>query len=150
MLAAILSALHLLALAIGLPAIWSRAQALRGPLDPAGVRRVLLADHAWGMAAFLWLATGPWRAFGPIEKGTAFYLSSPLFHLKIGLFLLVVLLEIWPMIRLIRWRMQLKRGQPVDLGAAPAMRTLSLVQTVLVIAIVFVASFMARGFGMAR
>ena len=45
-LAAILSALHLLALAIGLPAIGMRAAALRGPLDPAGLKRVFAADNA--------------------------------------------------------------------------------------------------------
>jgi len=148
--AAILSALHLLALAIGLPAVVLRARALRAAPDPAAVRRALAADSAWGIAAVLWLLTGPARAFGPFEKGAAFYLSSPLFYAKIGLFLAVFVIEIAPMASLIRWRMALGRGESPDLGAAPLFATLSWIEAALVVTIVFVAAFMARGFGLAR
>ena len=148
--AALLSAIHLLALAIGLPAVVLRAVALREASDPAALRRALIADGAWGFAALLWLATGPARAFGPFEKGSAFYLSSPLFYVKLGLFLAIFLLEIAPMVGLIRWRMALGRGGSPDLGAAPLYATLSWVEAGLVVTIVFVASFMARGFGLAR
>jgi len=147
-LSAIVSALHLLALAIGLPAIVLRGRALRGPLDGAGIKRVLAADNAWGIAAILWLTTGPARAFGPLEKGSAFYLSSPLFFLKVSLFLVVFLLEIAPMTALIRWRMALGRGAAPDVTQAPLFARLSTIEAGLVVTIVFVAAFMARGFGM--
>jgi putative membrane protein len=146
---AILSALHLLALAIGLPAIVLRALALRAASDPAALRRALAADAAWGIAAILWLVTGPARAFGPLEKGTAFYLSSPLFYAKLGLFLSIFLLEIAPMATFIRWRMALRRGESPDLGAARLFATVSWIEAALVVTIVFVAAFMARGFGLA-
>src|SRR5213593_2118736 len=82
--AAIDSAFHLLALAIGLPAIVIRGITLAGPLDAAAVRRTLRADTLWGIAAGSWLATGAVRAFGPLEKGSAFYLHSTLFYIKMG------------------------------------------------------------------
>jgi len=155
---AILSALHLLALAIGLPAVVLRARALRavseaassGSSDLAAVRRVLAADTWWGIAALLWLLTGPARAFGPMEKGTAFYLASPLFYVKLGLFALIFAIEIAPMATFIRWRMALGRGAAPATGAARLFATLSWIEAVLVVAIVFVAAFMARGFGLAR
>ena len=147
-LSAILSAIHLLALAIGLPAIVFRAAILRTAAHEADVHRALAADTAWGVAALLWLATGPARAFGPFEKGAAFYLSSPLFYLKIALFLAIFLIEITPMAALIRWRMALGRGAAPDLGRAPLYATMSWIEAALVLAIVFVASFMARGFGL--
>ena len=78
MLAAIFSALHLLALAIGLPSVFLRGRALRGPLDESGLRRLFLADTLWGIAAGLWIVTGLVRAFSGLEKGSQFYLSSPL------------------------------------------------------------------------
>jgi putative membrane protein len=145
--AAVLSGLHLLALAIGLPAIYVRTRALKGPLDGEGLRRVFVADSWWGLAALLWIATGPVRAFGPFEKGAAFYLGTWLFHLKLGLFALIFALEITPMVGLIRWRMALRRGESPDLSAAPLYRILSHVEMGLVVVIVFVAAFMARGFG---
>jgi len=147
-LSAIVSALHLLALALGLPAIVLRARALRGTLDGAGVKRVLAADNAWGIAAILWLTTGPARAFGPLEKGSAYYLSSPLFFLKISLVLAVFILEIAPMVGFIRWRMALGRGAQPDVSKAGLYARLSTIEAVLIVVIVFVAAFMARGFGM--
>ena len=146
--AALLSALHLLALALGLPAIVLRARALSGPRERIVPGRVLAADTAWGVAALLWLLTGPARAFGPLEKGSAFYLGSWLFYVKMALFLLVFVLEIRPMIALMRWRAQLRRGETLDLSRAGSYATTSWIEAALVIAIVFVASFMARGFGL--
>ena len=142
--AAVMSALHLLALAIGLPAIVMRARALQGPLDAAGIKRVLTADSLWGLAALLWILTGPARAFGPFEKGTAFYLGSPLFFVKLGLFLLILALEIRPMVAFIRWRITLSAGGTPDRSHAPLYATLSWIEGGLVVTMVFAASLMAR------
>src|SRR5919199_4942063 len=69
MLSAVFSALHLLALAIGLPGVFLRGRALKGPLDETGLRRLFAADTVWGVAAGLWIVTGLLRAFGGLEKG---------------------------------------------------------------------------------
>jgi putative membrane protein len=144
---AIASALHVLALALGLPAVYLRGRALRGRLDAEGLRRLFAADSVWGVAALLWLATGLLRAFGGLEKGTGFYTGSSLFWTKLGLFALVGALEVWPMMTLIRWRGLVKRGRAPDTAAAPALYRVTHAQMALVVVIVFVASFMARGFG---
>jgi putative membrane protein len=146
-LSSVISSLHLLALAVGLPAVFLRGRALKGPLDTAGLGRLLAADNAWGLAALLWIGTGLLRAFGGLEKGTDFYLRSPLFWTKMALFLAVVLLEIRPMLTFIRWRVQLGRGQAVDTSPARALYTLNHVQLAIVVVMVFVASLMARGIG---
>ncbi len=144
---AIVAALHYLALAIGLPAVFLRGRALKGSLDEAGLRRLFAADTAWGVAAGLWLLTGLLRAFGGLEKGTAFYLGSRLFQLKLGLFVLVVALEIWPMLTLVRWRRAQAAGRPIDRSLAPALDRLNLREMAIVVSMVFVASAMARGLG---
>jgi putative membrane protein len=143
---ALLSSLHLLALALGLPAVFFRGRALKAQLDASGLKRLFAADAVWGLAAVLWLGTGLTRAFGPFEKGTQFYLHSALFHTKLTLFVLVLLLEVWPMLTFIRWRIQIKKGQTPNVARARALYVVNHVQMVLVVAIVFVASFMARGF----
>ena len=147
MLSAVVSSLHLLALAIGLPAVFLRGRALKGRLDADGLRRVLAADNVWGIAAGLWVVTGLLRAFGGLEKGTEFYLHSPLFWVKMALFVLVLLLEIRPMITFIRWRRQLGRGATVDTNVAPALYTHNHIELAIVVVMVFVASLMARGVG---
>jgi putative membrane protein len=145
--AAVVSSLHLLALAIGLPSVFLRGRALKGQLDADGLRRLLAADNVWGVAAVLWIVTGLLRAFGGLEKGTDFYLRSPLFWTKMALFLLILLLEVRPMVTFIRWRIQLGRGLPVDTSVARRLYTLNHIELALVVVMVFVASLMARGIG---
>jgi len=148
MTSAIVSALHVLALALGLPSVYLRGRALKGPLDRDGLRRLLAADTVWGIAAGLWIATGLLRAFGGLEKGSQFYLQSPLFWTKMALFATVIILEIWPMVTFIGWRGALRRGETPDTSRARALYLVNHVEMGLVVLIVFVASFMARSFGM--
>jgi putative membrane protein len=147
MLSAVVSSLHLLALAIGLPAVFLRGRALRGPLDDAGFRRLFAADNLWGVAAALWLVTGLLRAFAGLEKGSAFYLGSALFWTKMALFVSVTALEIHPMLAMIRWRRDRGAGRTPDTSSARKLYLISHIEMALVVVIVFVAGFMARGFG---
>ncbi len=146
MLSAIVSALHVLALALGLPAVFLRGRALRGPLDAEGLRRLFAADNVWGLAALLWIVTGLARAFAGLEKGSAFYLGSALFWVKLALFGIVFVLEVGPMLTLMRWRRLLALGQMPDTSPARTLHVLTHIELALVVAIVFVAAFMARGF----
>ena len=145
---ALVSALHLLALALGLPGVFLRGRALRGPLDAAGLGRLFAADTIWGLAALLWLGTGLLRAFGGLEQGSQFYLASPLFGVKMALLGLILLLEIWPMATFIRWRVQRGRGQAPDTAAARRLYRVNQLQVGLLVAMVFAASLMARGVGL--
>jgi putative membrane protein len=142
-----LAALHLLALGMGLGAIWVRARTLGGELDSRGLQRALRADAWWGAAAALWITTGLWRLLGGLEKSTGYYLQNHVFLTKMGLLLVILALEVWPMVTLTRWRRAVATGQAVDLGRAPAIARISLVQTGLVVLMVFAATAMARGIG---
>src|SRR5262245_22130420 len=142
---AIVAALHYLALAVGLPAVFLRGRALKGPLDDTGLRQLFAADSAWGLAAALWLATGLLRAFAGREEGSSYYLQSRLFYLKMALLLAIVALEVRPMLTLARWRKVRRRGSRVDTSQAAALFRVTHVQLALTIVMVFVASAMARG-----
>jgi putative membrane protein len=134
-------------LGVGLGAVWGRARALRGTLDTAGLRRVFALDGLWGLAFLLWLVTGLWRVLGGVEKDTSYYLQQPMFHAKMGLLLIVLILELSPMITLIRWRGAARRGETVNTTRALTLARISSLQTLLVILMVFAASAMARGVG---
>ena len=145
--AAILSALHLIALAIGAPAIVLRSRALKGPMDDAHVARATTADNFWGVAGLLWIATGLMRAFGGFEKGASWYLHNPLFLAKLGLVALLLLLEIHPAVTLVRWRLARMRGETPDTSKARTLCVISQVQVAIVGVLVFVAAAMARWSG---
>ncbi len=142
-----LASLHLLALGIGLGAVWARSRALNGPLDRAGLRRVFAADSWWGVAAALWLVTGLWRLLAGTEKAIGYYMHNHLFWTKMALFVLILLLELAPMLGLIAWRRQLARGAEPDTRRAPLYRRLSVLESIIVILMLVIAAGMARGYG---
>ena len=142
----LIATLHLLTLPLGLGAVWARSRALSRTRSAADLSSVFVADNLWGLAAFLWLATGLLRVFAGLDKPTGYYLHAHVFYAKMGLFLVVVLLELRPMITLIRWRGALRRGVAVDTTAAPALARISQIQVALVVMIVFAATALARGF----
>ncbi|SDA52670.1 putative membrane protein [Pseudomonas sp. NFACC15-1] len=144
-----LAAIHLLAFALGFWAVLTRGTALRrlaGGVD--AVRGVLVADNLWGLSALVLLVTGGMRAFGGYEKGTDYYLHQPLFHLKMTLLLLILLLEIVPMIALIKWRMAMRKGVAIDPSNAGRLARISHIEALLLILMVVAATGMARGVGL--
>lgn len=143
----VLATVHLLALGVGLGAVFVRAKALLGRLDDDGLRRVFAADSWWGLAAILWIGTGLWRLFASTEKTTEYYLSNHVFWTKMLLLLGVLAMEIRPMLTLIRWRRDVGRGVPPETSSAARLARISYAQTVLIVLMVLAATAMARGIG---
>ena len=117
-------------------------------MDAETLRQVFYADSLWGLAAVLWISTGLWRLLAGLEKGTGYYLQNHIFLTKMALLALVLLLEIRPMITLIRWRRAVARREAPDTRAAPMLARISFVQAGLIMLMVFAAAAMARGMGM--
>ena len=144
----VLAWIHLLALGVGLGGVWGRARALRdslrNPVDERAIRRALVADAWWGVAAAVWLVTGLWRLLAGTEKSTTYYLTNLAFDAKMLMFVGILALEVWPMLTLIRWRRRTREPQARDAGR---IEVISYVECALVIAMVFAAVSMARGFG---
>ena len=138
------AAVHLLALGIGLGAVWARGRALSGTPD---LKKAFYADNWWGTAAILWIGTGLVRLFASLEKGTGYYLHNTLFQAKMTLLIIILVIEIAPMVNLIRWRVQVARGEQPDTHLAPRMALISRVEAGLVVLMVLAATAMARGYG---
>jgi putative membrane protein len=113
--------------------------------DPAFLVRV---DIGYCIAAAAVLSSGAGRLFFGV-KPAAFYLGNPVFHAKIGLFVLLGLLSIVPTRAFLRWR-RLRRADPA--WALPAaeqrrVRLLVLIELHLVALLPLLAALMARGIG---
>ena len=145
--AALLSALHVLSLGIGLGAVFARGRALRriAAEGPSAVRSAFLPDSLWGLAALLWIVTGLGRLFGGVEKSLDFYLYNGFFWLKMGMFASIFALEITPMLTLVRWRIAVRAGESLDTSKASLLARINTVELVLVVLIPFAAAAMARG-----
>jgi putative membrane protein len=141
---ALLSAVHILTLPMGLGAVFMRGRALDRPPSDIEWDRLFAADNAWGIAAGLWMASGLARVFLG-GKEPSFYWYNGFFWVKVALFALIFALEVTPMITFIRMRSARKQGASLPRFSVVTFRRINQAEIVLVIAIVFVAAFMARG-----
>ena len=145
---AVLAYLHLLAILTMVVFISSEAALCRIQwLNAAVVERLARVDMVYGIAAIAVLVTGIARTWWGV-KGTAWYWTNPLLHLKLALFIIVGVLSIFPTLTYFRWRKALRAS-----GMLPAeadirkTRRLVMVQAHLIALIPLVAVFFARGFG---
>ncbi len=78
-------------------------------------KRIVIADICYGLAAVIILVTGILRVlyFG---KGSDYYLDNPVFYIKVGLYLLVGLVSLYPTITFILWVRDLQNNQVPTLG----------------------------------
>ena len=143
---AVLSCLHLLALLTMVVFLSSQAALCRSEwMNAAVVQRLARLDLVYAFAAVAVLATGLLRLFLG-AKGVTWYVSQPLFHLKMALFVLAFLLSLKPTVVFRRWSRQLR-----DNGTLPAesevlpTRKWVMWQAHLIPVIAAVAVFYARG-----
>lgn len=141
---ALLSAIHVLTLALGLGAVFMRGRSLARPLDDVEWRRLLAADTAWGLAAALWIASGLARVFYGGKEPT-FYWHNGFFWAKLAMFAAVFALELTPMLTFMRVRVAMRNGAALPRFPVAVYRRINSAEIALVIAMVFTAAFMARG-----
>jgi putative membrane protein len=152
--AAFASGLHIFGVAVALASVtWRGVALLRASdadSDGAVVQRAsdqaLRADNIWGVSALMMWGSGLMRAFGGLEKGALFYEHNGLFFVKLGALALMMCVELVPMVVLLRWRLR-RRRQPSfqDPVWARRLAFISFAEAAVVIGVLFLAPFMARG-----
>jgi len=121
---------------------------LKPGLSKPQIKLLAMVDLIYGLSAILVLATGllRWFVYG---KGNDYYLSNPLFHAKITLFVTIGILSIFPTIKFLKWRRQINNGQEPQIGEKVIKRQLLFIriELFLVIIIPLLAVMIARGVG---
>ena len=114
------------------------------------VQRLAIIDLLYGLAAGVVLLTGLLR-FAHFGKGIHFYLGNPVFYVKVGMFLLVALISLYPTRQFLSWRKMLKQGDlpPLDPPTIKRLRAVIRIELSLLIVIPLLAVLMARGIGYA-
>lgn len=145
---AILAFLHISAILALVVFITSEAAICRPEwMKPEIVERLVTVDRIYGIAAMAVFATGLLRIYLGM-KGSGWYWSNWLLHLKLALFVATALISIKPTLRFARWRRELRAT-----GALPAadevrsIRKLVMLQAHIIPLIPLAAVFLARGFG---
>ena len=104
--------------------------------------RLLLLDRIYAVAGVVILVAGLllWLAVG---KAAAFYSANPLFHAKLGLFVVVAAISLFPAAAIRR----LSRQTGEVLTLAPSVLLIKRLELVLLLAFPLLAVLIARGIG---
>lgn len=110
------------------------------------VKSLAVVDLIYGLSAILVLATGllRWFMYG---KGYDFYMSTPLFHIKLTLFIVLGILSIFPTLKILKWKKQYKGGEEPEISEKQVKRLLMFIRIeLLIVAIIpLLAVMIARG-----
>ena len=145
---ALLAYAHILAILTMVVFLASEATLCRVQwLNAAVVERLAKIDTVYGISAAAVLLTGIARTWWGM-KGTAWYWTNPLLHVKVTLFVVIGLLSIKPTLTFLRWRRELRAtGALPDEAEIVKTRRLVMVQAHILPLIPLAAVFLARGFG---
>lgn len=145
---ALLAYAHLLAILTMVVFVSSEAALCRAEwMNARVVERLGKVDMIYGIAAAAVLLTGLARIGWGI-KGSAWYWSNGLLHLKLALFVAVALMSIKPTLTFRRWIRQLKAdGALPDEAQVKTARKWVMIQAHLIALVPLAAVFLARGFG---
>ena len=135
---------HLLVFAL-VSMLVAQSVLLRGRISSDVLSRLGGIDRGYGITALALLVVGFLRVIQGI-KGEDFYLHNPWFHAKIGAFLLVGLLSVWPTIGFLRWRKALK----ADAAFLPGEREVRRLRAIIGFELILVALIFACAAAMAR
>jgi putative membrane protein len=119
----------------------------REPVEPRRARVLLRVDIAYFVSALAALATGLLRAFFGVKE-PAFYFSNPVFHAKLGVFVLVAALSVPVTLAYRRWDKTLRSGDGVvPAGEVRRVRAFLWIEVALLAVLPALAVLMARGVG---
>jgi len=143
---AVLAALHIVAILTLVVFLSSQAALCRIEwLNAAVVERLARLDAIYGASAMVLVATGLARVFWGV-KGLSWYISQPMFHIKITLVVAIAILSIFPTIAFRRWLRQLRAdGSLPDAREVTRVRRLVMVQVHVISVVAVIAVFWARG-----
>lgn len=143
---AITAYLHYLGFMLAFGALVVESQNLKKDISLAQAWTVVIADAIYGLSAIMILVTGILRViyFG---KGSDYYLNSPVFYTKVGIFILVSLLSLYPTFSFLSWIKNLRENKPPHLEL-PQLQRLSWLIRGELIGFAFIplfAAMLARG-----
>jgi len=140
--------LHYIGIMVLMGSLISEHLLLKPQMTNGQIKSLALTDLVYGLAALLVLATGllRWFVYG---KGSDYYLTNPVFHAKLTLFVILALLSIFPTLKFLKWRKQVNNGHEPDLNERTVKRLLMYIRIeLLIVAIIpLLAVMLARGIG---
>lgn len=137
--------IHFLSILLIAGTLMSELFMLRNELSRKEISRISFIDLIYGLAALSLMAAGLTLWLGGYGKPTEWYSKNWIFHLKLGLFVAVGLLSIYPTIFFLKNR----KGDPDEVISIPALIRYSIALEVIILMVIpILAGLMSKGIGL--
>lgn len=101
---------------------------LKPSITKEQIKSLTSIDLMYGISAALVLITGLLRWFIVDPKGAAYFNVNPLFHIKVTLFVIVVILSLFPTMKFFKWRKQVKQGVEFEITSKDVKKQLMFIR----------------------
>ena len=81
---------------------------LKPGIKKTEIKSLAMVDLIYGISAAIVLITGLLRWFVVNPKGAEFFTKNPLFHTKLTLFVVIVILSVFPTMKFLKWKKKSK------------------------------------------
>ncbi len=136
--------LHLVSIFLVVGTLFFEAVFVKDVMSKKDIQKISRIDGLYGFAAILVVGIGLWMWLGPIGKPSEFYSYNWIFHTKVGLFITVGLLSIYPTVFFIKNR----KGEDDELVKVPSLvKNMIYLEVGILFLIPLLAVLMARGIG---
>ena len=108
--------LHYIGIMVLMGALIAEHLMLKPGITKEQVKSLASVDVIYIIAVVLVLASGllRWLMFDP--KGVDFFSKNPLFHIKLTVFFIMVIISIFPTMKLLKWKKQAVQGNHLDIN----------------------------------
>lgn len=139
--------LHIISIMVLMGSLIAEHLMLKPSMTKEQIKSLASTDLIYGIAAIFVLVTGLLRWF-VFDKGSDYYLSNPLFHIKLTIFIIIAILSIFPTIKFLKWRKQAAQGfEPAPDPAVVKRMLMYIRMELLLVAIIpLLAVMIARGY----
>ncbi|MEJ2594544.1 MAG: DUF2214 family protein [bacterium] len=120
--------LHYIGIMILMGSLITEHVTLKPGITKSQIKSLATTDLIYGIAAAVVLVTGLLRWFVVDVKGAEFFNKNPLFHIKVTLFVVIVILSIFPTLKFLKWRKSIRNGQEVEVSEAEAKKQLMFIR----------------------
>ncbi len=135
---------HFISIFTMISAVVAEHLLLKKQLTRKEIKRLSIIDGIYGISAILVVAMGLTLWFG-VGKPAEVYSKNWIFHLKVGLFILMALLSIYPTVFFLKNR---KGASPEEVVTLPdSIKWMIRLELLLVVVISLCATLMAKGIG---
>lgn len=120
--------LHFIGIMLMMSALFTEYMLIKSEMVKDRIRMLTVADLVFGISAVLVIVSGLVRWFLVDAKGAGYFNTQPFFHIKLTLFVVMIILSIFPTRKFHSWKRKLKMDEQFEPGEQEVKKQLLIIR----------------------